>query len=235
MDSTRFEGLGFGMGRDLARRGTDEISGYRQAIEGIDGVEGLGFNGDPRHDLPKVIEVSARGRKAIDKHATALKAIHDELVKDEAHLTDLEKRLTAWEKKHGGKLPDGVHDTGMGPVHRYLAPISTGPLAVPPSSSITFQVNIQRLFRIERLVMQSSDTGGSIASQLTIDQFTVGATPQLAVAGSVPIALFSPQAIATSLRGDSALPGKTITLTISNPGIAPINVTGAFLGESADT
>jgi hypothetical protein len=128
-----------------------------------------------------------------------------------------------------------AYQQGAGHIKRYLLPISPGFTAIAAGTTAIFSVNSQRAFRVERLVLATDEAGGgAIASGCLVTALDVGATPQLAAAGGIPVTLFAAQAVFTASRGDTASPGKVITISIQNPTAATVHVAGAFIGESLD-
>lgn len=224
-----------GSGMTQRERQHANISGV--AFEGIvEGIEGISFEGDDgemHHGVKALREIGRRARKnkhQHDKHDDEEKALHAELKALREKVAALEKALP--------KLPPGVHESPLGPKRRYIAPISgaagvqpTGPLAA--GLSFTLTVNIQRAFQMERLVLATDETGGSANSQVTVDNFLVGAIPQFALTGSAPLAMFAPTAVFTALLGDTAIPGTVVTLAFTNNNAsATVRIWGAFVGES---
>jgi hypothetical protein len=98
-------------------------------------------------------------------------------------------------------------------------------LAATTSAIVT--VTPQVPFKLERLISQS--TG------LTVNDVKVGTNSQFVGAGSIPIEVFARDAIGVSLKGDTAVPGVDIALSVSNPTAGVLTLTGAYLGLAATT
>jgi hypothetical protein len=132
--------------------------------------------------------------------------------------------------------PAGVQafHTAPGSIKRYLTPVSGTFFSIAAASSNPFSINAQRAFRVERLIFQTDETGGSIASLLQVQEINVGATPQFTASGVIPLSAFAPQTVFSAIRGDTALPGKTITIIILNGTAAAVKVMGGLVGESLD-
>lgn len=231
----RDDGFDLG-GRGMTQRERQHANISGVAFEGIvEGIEGISFEGDDgemHHGVKALREIGRRARKnkhQHDKHDDEEKALHAELKALREKVAGLEKALP--------KLPPGVHESQLGPKRRYIAPISgaagvqpTGPLAA--GSSYTLTINIQRAFQMERLVL-ATDEANSASSQVTVDNFLVGAIPQFALTGSAPLAMFAPTAVFTALLGDTAIPGTVVTLAFTNNNAsATVRIWGAFVGES---
>lgn len=114
-------------------------------------------------------------------------------------------------------------------IRRQVLPIPA--TSVPASGTVTVTLQPQRSFRVERLILGSTVS----PSQIVVSDISVGAERQFVAAGDVPISAFSPDAVGTQLRGDTAQPGTTVTITLRNlSGSSAETVSGAFFGSSAD-
>lgn len=116
----------------------------------------------------------------------------------------------------------------QGILRRQILPIPATPVGAGGTATITLQP--QRAFRVERLVLSSTVK----PSQIVVSDISVGAERQFVSAGDVPLEAFAPDAIGTGLRGDTAQPGTTVTLTLRNIGAAAETISGAFFGTSAE-
>lgn len=99
--------------------------------------------------------------------------------------------------------------------------------SIAANSEASINVGVQRPFRARRLLM-----GGSIGS-LRINSIKVSNVDQLINSSPVPAVVFSPDAIGSKLRGDTAQPGVGIDLRITNTSSAAVDAEGAFFGEAA--
>lgn len=125
-----------------------------------------------------------------------------------------------------------VQPTGFGnrQLRRQICPLPITKVLKGTEALIT--LTPQRGFRVERLVLQSDAAG---TSKCVVNSINVGATPQFVSDGSVPIQAFANVAISTSLRGDTASPGITITLRVQNlDAVNDETITGVFYGEAID-
>lgn len=109
---------------------------------------------------------------------------------------------------------------------QYLPIASSGTVAAAASATIT--IAPQTLFRGRRLVVPSA-----IAASFTIDDIKVGNTSQGAAAGSVPAEAFLPTATGEdNLQMDTANPGKTVTLLVTNTSGGALQFRAVIFGDS---
>jgi hypothetical protein len=109
---------------------------------------------------------------------------------------------------------------------QYLPVASSGAVAAGASATIT--VAPQTLFRGRRLVVPSA-----IAAAFVVDDIKVGNTSQGAAAGSVPAEAFIPTATGEdNLQMDTASPGKTVTLLVTNVSGSAVNFRAVIFGDS---
>jgi hypothetical protein len=103
--------------------------------------------------------------------------------------------------------------------------LGIGVTAVAPTSSSIVTVTPQVPFKLERFI---SDVIG-----LQVNDIKVGTISQFVGAGSIPIEVFSHDAVGVGLKGDTAVPGVDIALSVSNSGASAVNLSGAYLGIAA--
>jgi hypothetical protein len=128
-----------------------------------------------------------------------------------------------------GRGPRLVREAPNRVMRRQFAPVPN--TVVPAGGSTVVAVRPQRIFRADRLVLNST----TVPSFVTISEINVGAQPQLVNQGNIPISVFAANAFDTYLRGDTATPGIDITIRLDNSGGAPETVGGTFIGESVET
>lgn len=108
------------------------------------------------------------------------------------------------------------------------------PLPIPPTSFTTGQaldieLRPQRLFRTERLVIDSA-----IATFFRILDLKIGQTTQFVASGALPATIFSEVAVGVRLRGDTANLGNTIVLSAQNIDANTRVLSGAIVGTVID-
>lgn len=103
--------------------------------------------------------------------------------------------------------------------------LGIGVTAVAATSSSIVTVTPQVPFKLERF---ASDVTG-----LQVNDIKVGTVSQFVGAGSIPIEIFAHDAVGVGLKGDTAVPGVDIAISVSNAGASPVNLTGAYLGVAA--
>lgn len=124
--------------------------------------------------------------------------------------------------------PQAVPAGPRGILRRQILPIPA--TDVPANGSVVITLQPQRAFRVERLVLASTVS----PTQCVVSDISVGASRQFVSAGDVPLAAFSPDAVGTGLRGDTASPGTTVTVTLRNLSSMLEKVSGAFFGEALE-
>lgn len=123
--------------------------------------------------------------------------------------------------------------TGGQHIRRQILPFGTATVA--PGGTANLTVLTQRPMRVDRLtVTQYVSPFGAVTQGIQITGLTVGVDPQFSAAGDVDAANFAPGAFGTELRGSTANPGITITLSLRNPTAAAIDVNSTIIGESLD-
>lgn len=108
-------------------------------------------------------------------------------------------------------------------------PLGLGATVIGAGATAIISANPQLPFRVNRLVVaiNAGSTG------LLIDNLQVGTVSQFVAAGSVPIDVFAPDAVAVQLKGDTAVPGVNVQITVSNPTGGALTFAGAIIGTVA--
>jgi len=116
-------------------------------------------------------------------------------------------------------------------LRRQIAPLPITVLTAAGTAGATQNVplQVQRVFRVERLMVNSSLNQ---LSQVVITQINVGQDPQFVNAGAVPVSAFFATSFGLTLRGNTAYPGLTITFSFQNLGPAQDTITGMIVGEA---
>lgn len=104
-------------------------------------------------------------------------------------------------------------------------PLGLGATTIGAGATAIISANPQLPFRVDRLVTPS--TG------LLIENLQVGTVSQFVAAGAVPVEVFAPNAFDVELRGDTAVPGVSVQITVSNPTAGALVFSGAILGPVA--
>lgn len=103
--------------------------------------------------------------------------------------------------------------------------LGIGVTSVLATSTTIVTVTPQVPFRLERFATP--------AKALQVNDIKVGTNSQLVGAGSIPIELFAHDAVGVHLKGDTAIPGVDIALSVSNAGATPVTLNGAYFGAAA--
>lgn len=101
-------------------------------------------------------------------------------------------------------------------------PLGLGVVTIAAGATVIIRANPQLPFMLE--------TVKTPTLSMTIDNIQVGTVSQFVAAGAVPTEVFAPDAVAVQLKGDTAVPGVDIALTVTNPGAAPADFSGALIG-----
>jgi len=104
-------------------------------------------------------------------------------------------------------------------------PLGLGATSIGAGATAIISANPQLPFRVNRLVTPS--TG------LLIDNLAVGTVSQFVAAGAVPTEVFAPGAFGVGLKGDTAVPGVSVQITVSNPTAGALTFSGAIIGTVA--
>ena len=119
-----------------------------------------------------------------------------------------------------GKMLQPVRNTEL---RRY--PLGLGATSIAAGATAIISANPQLPFRVDRLVTPS--TG------LLIENLAVGTVSQFVAAGAVPTEVFAPDAFDVQLKGDTAVPGVSVQITVSNPTAGALTFSGAIIGTVA--
>lgn len=103
---------------------------------------------------------------------------------------------------------------------RYPLGLGTTNLAANATAVIT--VNPQLPFKLMRLSTPSTN--------VVVDNIQIGTVSQFVAAGGIPAEVFAPNAIGVDLKGDTAVPGVQIQITVTDISAAANTFTGAFFG-----
>lgn len=127
---------------------------------------------------------------------------------------------------YGGEIVGVARRGGRAPAPAMAAnarmPLGLGVTAVATLTSAIITTTPQVPFRIERFI--SPSTG------LQVTDIKVGINSQFVGSGSIPIEVFARDAVGVALKGDTAVPGVDIALSVSNPTGGSLNATGAYIG-----
>ena len=104
-------------------------------------------------------------------------------------------------------------------------PLGLGVTALTANQSTTVTLTPQLPFKPYRLLTNS--TG------VRIDDIRVGNASQFVAAGSIPSEIFAPNAVGTRLKGDTAVPGVDIIISITDTSGAANSFSGALIGDVA--
>jgi hypothetical protein len=103
--------------------------------------------------------------------------------------------------------------------------LGIGVTSIAATSTAIVTVTPQMPFKLERFITQSVT--------LSINDIKVGTNSQFVGSGSIPVEVFARDAVGVSLKGDTAVPGVDIALSVSNATGGALNVAGAYLGLAA--
>lgn len=119
-------------------------------------------------------------------------------------------------------------------IARRLALPFPGVTRVAATSTVTLRLQPQRPIRVERLLIEQFPAVAmpSQNEPLLLAAFNVGAEPIFVSDGRIPCVAFRSTAVGQVLRGYTAPPGITITLTIENVSPDPWDFAGTLIGEA---
>lgn len=101
-------------------------------------------------------------------------------------------------------------------------PLGLGVTNVGAGATAVITVNPQLPFKLIRL--------STAAAGFLIENIQIGTVSQFVAAGAVPSEIFAPDATGVELKGDTAVPGVAIQITVTNNTAGALDFTGAFLG-----
>lgn len=104
-------------------------------------------------------------------------------------------------------------------------PLGLGATNLGAGATAIIGANPQLPFRVRRLVTASVN--------LLIENIQVGTQSQFVAAGAVPTEVFAPNSFDVDLKGDTAVPGVQVQLTVSNPTAGALVFSGAIIGDVA--
>jgi len=107
-------------------------------------------------------------------------------------------------------------------------PIGLGITNVPIGGTITVNLAPQLPFKPHRLSIPASISAG-----LMIVDVQVGTSSQFAGPGEIPVECFDITATDSALKGDTAVPGVNIQITVRNPTAAIVPLEGMIVGDVA--
>jgi hypothetical protein len=187
----------------------DDISGYGEEIVDVDDVGYDEMVGDDDYDDSELG--------------------YDEMVGDE--VDELLQALSGYVGARGRKPKRRIRPKRRSVLRRVRPtvsrryPLGLGITAVGIGATAIIAVNPQLPFKLLRL--------STAVAGFTIDNIQIGTTSQFVAAGAIPSEVFAPNAIGVALRGDTAVPGVQIQITVTNTGLAIANFTGALFGTVA--
>lgn len=101
-------------------------------------------------------------------------------------------------------------------------PLGLGTTALAANATAVITVNPQLPFKLMRLSTPSTN--------VTVDNIQIGTVSQFVAAGGIPAEVFAPNAIGVDLKGDTAVPGVQIQITVTDTSGAANTFRGAFFG-----
>lgn len=101
-------------------------------------------------------------------------------------------------------------------------PLGLGTTALAANATAVITVNPQLPFKLMRLSTPSTN--------VTVDNIQIGTVSQFVAAGGIPAEVFAPNAIGVDLKGDTAIPGVQIQITVTDTSGAANTFRGAFFG-----
>jgi len=101
-------------------------------------------------------------------------------------------------------------------------PLGLGTTALGASATAVITVNPQLPFKLMKLATPSTN--------VQIDNIQIGTVSQFVAAGGIPAEVFAPNSVGVGLKGDTAVPGVQIQITVTDTSAAANTFTGAFFG-----
>ncbi len=124
-------------------------------------------------------------------------------------------------------IPGGGYLVEHPPTSKQVVFIGFGPQSINGGATFVFSAAPQRVFRGERLTVPSA-----IVNNFSINDLKVGADSMNIGAAAVPAALFSELGMLVALEIETASPGITILLSVTNITGNPQNFSAGLLGTS---
>jgi hypothetical protein len=124
-------------------------------------------------------------------------------------------------------IPGGGFLVEHPPTSKQVVFIGFGPQSINGGATFVFSAAPQRVFRGERLTVPSA-----IVNNFSINDLKVGADSMNIGAAAVPAALFSELGMLVALEIETASPGITILLSVTNITGNPQNFSAGLLGTS---
>ena len=101
-------------------------------------------------------------------------------------------------------------------------PLGLGTTALAANATAVITVNPQLPFKLMKLATPSTD--------VQVDNIQIGTVSQFVAAGGIPAEVFAPNSVGVGLKGDTAVPGVQIQITVTDTSGAANTFTGAFFG-----
>lgn len=101
-------------------------------------------------------------------------------------------------------------------------PLGLGTTALVANATAVITVNPQLPFKLMRLSTPSTN--------VQVDNIQIGTVSQFVAAGGIPAEVFAPNSVGVGLKGDTAVPGVQIQITVTDTSGAANTFTGAFFG-----
>lgn len=101
-------------------------------------------------------------------------------------------------------------------------PLGLGTTALAANATAVITVNPQLPFKLMKLATPSTN--------VQVDNIQIGTVSQFVAAGGIPAEVFAPNSVGVGLKGDTAVPGVQIQITVTDTSGAANTFTGAFFG-----
>lgn len=108
-------------------------------------------------------------------------------------------------------------------------PLGFPETTIAAGASDTISATTQVIFRGRRLIIPAD-----IAASLLVTDLKVGKNSQLPSEDPLPGQVFSEDAVGVDLSLDTAQISQTISLSLENTSVGPIDFTGTMLGDAAE-
>lgn len=103
-----------------------------------------------------------------------------------------------------------------------LYPLGLGVTALAANATAVITVNPQLPFKLLKLATPSTN--------VQIDNIQIGTVSQFVAAGGIPAEVFAANSVGVGLKGDTAVPGVQIQITVTDTSGAVNTFAGAFFG-----